>query len=165
MAKTPRVGGEIDAVCTRCKMLLGHTILAMVGTKVARVRCNTCQGEHNFHAPGGSSSVTRESRSRAPPAAKAAVTASRQDLDSLLAGKDISKPLRYSAAAELVEGAVVDHPVFGLGVVLTVRGGKADLLFRAGVKTLAQKRGGAAAGPKRLAAAPAAAEDESAPAP
>ena len=28
---THRVGGEVDASCTRCKMELAHTILAMVG--------------------------------------------------------------------------------------------------------------------------------------
>ena len=37
---THRVGGEVDATCTRCKMELAHTILAMVGPKIIRVRCN-----------------------------------------------------------------------------------------------------------------------------
>lgn len=52
MSNVPRVGGEVDAACTKCKMLLGHTILAMVGSRIARVRCNTCQGEHNFRTSG-----------------------------------------------------------------------------------------------------------------
>ena len=56
MQKSLKVGGDIDAWCTRCKMDLGHTILAMVGTKAARVRCNTCQGEHNYKATSGSGS-------------------------------------------------------------------------------------------------------------
>ena len=38
MTSAHRVGGDIDASCTRCKMILGHTILAMVGSKPARVR-------------------------------------------------------------------------------------------------------------------------------
>ncbi|MHB8418821.1 MAG: hypothetical protein ACYDCL_12145 [Myxococcales bacterium] len=150
MASPPRVGGEIDAVCTRCKMLLGHTILAMVGSRVARVRCNTCQGEHNYHAAGGASRAPRE-RGTAPPrpAARAAAVAAGQDLDERLKGKDISRAERYQVGAVFAEGAVVDHPAFGLGVVLSIRGEKMDVQFRAGVKTLAQHRGGAA-GPKRL---------------
>src|SRR2546422_898504 len=53
MATALRVGGDIDAWCTRCKMNLGHTILALVGTRPARVRCNTCHGEHNYRRDGG----------------------------------------------------------------------------------------------------------------
>ena len=53
MATTHKVGGEVDAFCTRCRLTLAHTILAMVGTKLARVRCNTCNGDHAYRsAPG-----------------------------------------------------------------------------------------------------------------
>ena len=37
-----KTGGEVDCFCTRCKMVLAHTILAMVGDRPARVKCNTC---------------------------------------------------------------------------------------------------------------------------
>jgi len=140
-------------------MLLAHTILAMLGTKPARVRCNTCQGEHAYHAAGSKSRVARESRTAPRPTARAAAAASGQDLDSLLKGKDISQALRYQPSAPFAEGAVVDHPAFGLGVVLAVRGEKMDVQFRAGLKTLAQHRGGAAL-PRRLAEAPRAPEAE-----
>ena len=53
MATATKVGADIDAWCTRCKMNLGHTILAMVGSKPVRVRCNTCQGEHNYRGSAG----------------------------------------------------------------------------------------------------------------
>lgn len=168
MPDVPRVGGEIDAVCTRCKMLLAHTILAMVGSRVARVRCNTCQGEHNYHAPGGSGAAARESRTAAPrPASRAAVAASGQDLDTLLQRKDVSRAQRYQASAAFAEGTVVDHPAFGLGVVLAVRGEKMDVQFRGGLKTLAQNRGGGAASPPRRLAeahAPEAEAEEPSPA-
>src|SRR2546422_867426 len=49
-----KVGADIDAWCTRCKMNLGHTILAMVSGRPVRVRCNTCQGEHNYRGDAGS---------------------------------------------------------------------------------------------------------------
>ena len=67
---THKVGGEVDAFCTRCKMDLAHTILAMVGTKPVRVRCNTCGGDHAFRGPPGASerkaSTTAAKRTAAP---------------------------------------------------------------------------------------------------
>ena len=41
-------GGYVDAWCTKCKMELGHTIIAMVDNMPKRVQCNTCGGKHNF---------------------------------------------------------------------------------------------------------------------
>jgi hypothetical protein len=142
MGNDPRVGGEADAFCTKCKMLLGHTILAMVGTRVARVRCNTCQGEHNFRKT--------EAKARAPRApaghkhagrAAAEAAAKGGDLDSLLKGRDISQPLRYQAGQAFAKDAILHHPAFGLGIVLSVRGEKMDVMFEGGLKTLAQQRG------------------------
>ena len=64
---THRVGGEVDAFCTRCKMSLAHTILAMVGTRIARVRCNTCGGDHAFRRePGSEAPRTSAGRTSAP---------------------------------------------------------------------------------------------------
>ena len=42
-------GDCIEARCTRCRALMNHTIVAMVGEKVIRVECNTCRGMHNYH--------------------------------------------------------------------------------------------------------------------
>src|SRR5215475_1176125 len=70
---TYRVGGEVDATCTRCRMELAHTILAMVGQKIARVRCNTCGSDHVYR---GTQSASRSAaaRTRAASAEKATRT-------------------------------------------------------------------------------------------
>jgi hypothetical protein len=39
---------------------------------------------------------------------------------------------------------VVEHPIFGTGVVVEIRGDRFDVLFRGGIKTLAQRRAYAA---------------------
>ena len=49
MSKTA-VGSDVEAYCTKCKMVLAHAVVAMEGTKPRRVRCNTCNGEHNYRA-------------------------------------------------------------------------------------------------------------------
>jgi len=56
-----RVGDYIDAYCSRCKRVMDHTIVAMEGTDVSRVRCRTCDYEHTFR-PGvtGKKELTKE---------------------------------------------------------------------------------------------------------
>ncbi|MHB1843484.1 MAG: hypothetical protein ACYCWW_01440 [Deltaproteobacteria bacterium] len=158
---TPQVGGEVDAQCTRCKMPLGHTILAMVGSRIARVRCNTCQGEHAYHSTGGESTPPRALKKKKPPTrprakAEAQAAADGGDLDTLLRGKDISRPRRYSPKDEFTKGDVLESSAFGLGIVLNIRGDRFDALFREGVKTLAQRKGQGLPIAKRLSEAPAA---------
>jgi hypothetical protein len=135
MQKANRVGSDVDAYCTKCKMILGHTILAMVGKKPARVRCNTCQGEHNFRAdpsiPNKKGSWEPASV-RAKREAKPVVTS----WEALLQKKDISKARRYSSKERYVNDDVLDHPTFGIGLVQEVRGDKIAVAFKADVKTL-----------------------------
>src|SRR5436853_5979273 len=132
--KSHKVGGDVDAFCTRCKLELGHTILAMVGSKPARVRCNTCQGEHAYRgAPVRKKGTWVPAAERA---AKAAVTS----WEALLREKDLSRARRYSAKDRYRTDEVVDHPVFGIGLVQEVRGDKISIAFKADVKTLIHGR-------------------------
>ncbi len=116
-------------------MVLGHTILAMVGTNPKRVRCNTCQGEHNFRAAAGpppkkkgwEPASTREKR-----LAKPVVTS----WEALLANKDLARARRYSSRERYQNDEVLDHPTFGIGLVQEVRGDKISVAFKADVKTL-----------------------------
>ncbi len=91
-----KVGADIDAWCTRCKMNLGHTILA-------------------------------ERR-----AARPSVTS----WEALLAGKDLARARRYSARDKYTPEEVIQHPLFGIGLVQEVRGDKIQVAFKADVKTL-----------------------------
>ncbi len=134
MSTTNRVGGDIDASCTRCKMLLGHTILAMVGGTVARVRCNTCKSEHVFRRAAGAAKPVTHAKVRSLP--PRSVT----DLDALLTGKDISRARRYKPSELLIKDDVISHASFGLGLVMEVRGDKAEVAFRAGPRTLVHGR-------------------------
>lgn len=141
MATTDKVGGEVDAFCGRCKMTLAHTILAMVGSKIARVRCNTCGGDHAFRgaaAPGG-----RAPTPRAPKAAPVEkVVLSFQDQ---LAGKDLSQARPYSPKETYGKDDLVTHPQFGYGLVSAVRADKVEVSFKGAQRTLVHGRAGAPA--------------------
>jgi len=152
---TYRTGGDVDAFCTRCKLDLGHTILAMVGTSIARVRCNTCGGDHVYRGQKGV-----KEPGRAPAAAprasasagsgsggsKRATKAEKEviSFDQLLAERDQDGAIPYSIRRTFAVDQVVSHPTFGMGFVSAVRGDKVDITFRSEVKTLVHGRGGEA---------------------
>jgi hypothetical protein len=131
----PRVGGEVDAFCTRCELLLAHTILAMVGPKIARVRCNTCMGEHAYRGKAVPKSASKPRAARATAADKVVIA-----FEDRLKGHDLTKARKYSTKESFALEEVMEHPTFGFGIVTAVRGDKIDVAFKAFEKTLLCKR-------------------------
>ena len=41
-------GQEVDDQCTKCKLFLAHTIVAMDGTNIIKVECKTCHSVHKY---------------------------------------------------------------------------------------------------------------------
>ncbi len=137
-----RVGGEIDAACGKCELNLAHTIIAMVGPKVVKVKCNTCGGEHNyrgvqplvklqsFAAPKRASSSSSSSSSSKSTAVKRSAASVVISWDEQFKGKDLTQAKKYSPRETFVVDDVVDHPTFGLGLVRAVRDGKVEVAFK-----------------------------------
>jgi len=135
-----KVGGEVDAFCTRCDLTLAHTVHAVVEGRPVKVECNTCHAVHRYRGSVGraspSSQAGRADRSARP---RAEVVG----FESLLAARrqDAARP--YSPKATFAVDDVVDHPLFGRGFVSAVRdGGKIEITFRSDVKLLVHARGG-----------------------
>jgi hypothetical protein len=131
-----RVGGDVDDFCNKCDLNLAHTILAMVGVKVERVRCNTCGSQHNFRGTQPlvkptSFGAKKPATPRAPRQPDVVI-----GWDEQLKGKDIARARKYSPRETFQLDDVVDHPTFGLGFVTAVRGDKVDVAFKAFEKTL-----------------------------
>jgi len=141
---TYRVGGEVDATCTRCRMELAHTILAMVGQKVARVRCNTCGSDHVYR---GTQSSSRTAAGRPRVAATEKAPKSIVGFEAQLAALDVSKAQDYHPDQSYAVDQVLRHPTFGLGIVRAVRQDKMDVAFKAAERTLVQGRSAGMARP------------------
>ncbi len=118
-------------------MVLGHTILAMVGGKPVRVRCNTCQGEHAFRAGEGSLPKKGWQPASEKVRAKPQVTS----WEALLQSKNLAGARRYTAKERFAVDDVLEHPLFGVGLVQAVRGDKIEVAFKADVKTLVHAKG------------------------
>jgi hypothetical protein len=134
-----KVGGEVDAFCTKCELTLAHTVHAVVGGAPVKVECNTCHGVHRYRGAILRASAPRSSAKGEKPArGKPEVVG----FETLLAGKRTDAPRRYSPKETYAVDEVVDHPMFGRGFVSAVRdGGKVEITFRSDVKLLIHARG------------------------
>jgi hypothetical protein len=135
-----KAGGNIDSWCGTCKMMLAHTIEAMVGEKPARVHCNTCNAQHGYKArkPGETTRKPRVAKAgEAPRVAKPRAN----KYQTLLNSKDAALTRRYSPSEKYALGEVMEHPSFGVGVVTAIKDGtKIEILFEGGMKLLVHGR-------------------------
>jgi len=151
-------GSEIDAWCTKCRLDLGHRVVAMVAGAPKRVLCLTCNTEHNYRAPktqagaGRAVQVRSNRTSDAPRAPKAATAGEKvahrarsehqryENWAAKTLGKAVDAFTRYSMDRQFKEGELVMHPKFGEGYIEEVlEGGKVAVMFRDGAKVLAHR--------------------------
>ena len=124
IVKRPQLGGDVDAYCGKCKEIREHVIAALSPQGVIeRVQCRTCQSNHLYR-----------SRPTKTPSTRTSTRGTKKDSLSAL---EETGPLRsYSMQERFAVGDRVEHPKFGLGVVVDVRSGKIDVKFGREVKTL-----------------------------
>ena len=141
--KTRAAGDRIDFKCTRCKIITTHTILALVAGKVARVKCNACSGEHNYHPPKEEKvPVTR--RTTVGKVGKVSVSGLkngneikyRKQWETALVRLRGTKADPYEMEGKYIKDTLITHPIFGIGVVTSLSFGKMEVLFKDGPKWL-----------------------------
>ena len=133
------VGKRIDGWCARCKLMLAHTIEAIVNDKITRTHCNTCGAQHAYrrNPPGTASAKLRGASSGSGRPTKA--TSPAVDYQELLRGKDVGSARAYKLSERFRPKEIIRHPTFGVGLVVAVRGtNKIDVGFTDGLKTLIQ---------------------------
>ncbi len=114
-----KVGGEVDSFCTKCEMVLAHTVHAVVDGRPVKVECNTCHGVHRFRGDlPGSAAPARAPRSSTPRPIRERTT---MPFDEVLRGKNLAMARRYSPRTTYQVDDVIEHPTFGLGWVSGVR--------------------------------------------
>jgi hypothetical protein len=133
-----KVGGEVDAFCTRCQLTLAHTVHAVVSGRPVKVECNTCHVVHRYRGSIGASPGRSGPRAERPARERAAVAG----FDELIASKNQAAARPYSPKQSFAVDDVVDHPIFGRGFVSAVRdASKIEVTFRSDVKILVHARG------------------------
>ena len=153
MVKPLKAGGEVDSWCTKCKLVLNHRIIAMVGSTPVRVECSTCNSHHNFRArapgdkapsAGGTSraasgaSASGPRSTRGPTKAQQAVLDRERTWEKSMAGRSPNDFRPYRVSEIFEEGELVRHSKFGDGVVTRMlEGKKVEILFKDDARTLA----------------------------
>lgn len=147
MPKPLSAGREVDSWCTKCRLVLTHRIVAMVGSKPARVECETCGSQHNYRAtaPGakaeraGGRVATRTGRAPTVTRVEQARREREQSWAKAVNGRAVSDFVRYNVRTLFNVGDLIKHTKFGDGVVTRVIDPhKVEVLFQDEARTLAQ---------------------------
>ncbi len=128
------VGRLIDSWCTKCKVIIAHTVVALVDNAPKKVKCNTCNGNHNYRAeapapkkPGG----TRKKKA----------TEYEKILSRLDGDFDFSSTRKYDMAGVYQAEEIIDHSHFGIGFILSIiNRHKFEIVFKDGTKRLVQNQ-------------------------
>jgi hypothetical protein len=43
-----RLGDDIDDFCVKCKRIMNHAVVSLMGEEPAKVRCRTCHSDHDY---------------------------------------------------------------------------------------------------------------------
>jgi hypothetical protein len=86
----------------------------MDGTKPRRVRCNTCNGEHNYRA---AKPVSKTAAKKGEKKAKTTTKKTRQSWSEVMQEASAKPHKRYSMSGSFGEGDWIEHATFGLGCV------------------------------------------------
>jgi len=132
---TYKMADELLYPCTKCKLKLNHRIILLDGGQPKRVLCLTCKTDRMFRV-----SATLESN-RKKPVRRSLSKIPKKDpsegwLKKLDSGKDI-EPKNYSMEAPYELNDRIQHPTFGLGLVVeNIDDDKIKIFFREGTKIL-----------------------------
>ena len=140
------IGSDIDAYCSKCKLLLNHIVLFLENNMISKVKCKTFGSEHKYKDPKSPSKKSTPSPNRQrvktgkldPIYYKRVVTAPAQwgDKKNGMNPKQLIKNYRTQDTYQLKD--VIQHHTFGLGfveeIISTTR---MDVLFCDAIKRMA----------------------------
>lgn len=117
-------GSKIDAWCPACKHIRQHTVVAMKGTRAAKTDCTVCGSVHPYR--------------KNPPDTKAK---KRSQYEDAMEGRNVSKPIPYKVTRKFNSEDVIQHKVFGVGLVTRVISDKKmEVLFEESTRLLVHGR-------------------------
>jgi len=131
MQNTPlSTGDAIEARCTKCRKNTPHIIIELAEELPAKVKCGACSREHKYRPP---------TEAKKPGVRKAIQTkdAGRKEWQALRTDMDTAKAATYSMTGAFKIKSLIQHPIFGLGLVQRAVGPqKIEVLFEDGKKTM-----------------------------
>ncbi len=124
------IGDPIEARCTKCRQNTNHIIITLEENAPVKVQCNSCTRQHKYRPP----TVPKKAATRQATKPK---DVERKEWETLKSSMDSAKAKAYSMTDAYKLNSLIDHPVFGLGIVQRIIGSqKIEVLFEDGRKTM-----------------------------
>ena len=131
-----QVAQNIVTYCTRCKMELNHVISVMEEDRIVRVFCKTCKKEHAYRPAKEPKSNDKARGAARRPATKKERNAAAEWEKAIEENRDVT-PKPYTLDGLFLEGEILDHKTFGLGLVKKLmEPSRMEVLFKDGIKLL-----------------------------
>lgn len=126
----PSAGDSIEARCTKCRKNTTHVIVSLNDEGPVEVQCNACSRQHVYRAP----TPAKKSASRRVVNQQ---DAERKEWETLRPSMNCDAAQDYSMTSAYKVKSLINHPIFGLGLVQKVVGSqKVEVLFEDGKKTM-----------------------------
>jgi hypothetical protein len=123
-------GARIEARCTKCRKNTQHTILTLVDIEPDKVECNSCSRQHAYRP----ATIPKKATVRRVVDPK---VAEQKEWQTLRPSMDREGATDYSMTVAYKTNALMNHPIFGIGIVQRVVGArKVEVLFEDGKKTM-----------------------------
>lgn len=123
-------GAQIEARCTKCRKNTDHIVVTLAEEGPDEVQCSSCSRQHKFRPPTAAKK----------PAVRRTVNpkdTERKEWEVLRPNMNSEKATDYSMTDAYKVKALINHPLFGLGLVQRVVGSqKVEVLFEDGKKTM-----------------------------
>ncbi len=116
-------GESIPSYCTECKLNLDHTIVAVNGAEIVKVKCMACGSTHKYR---NASAIVKR---RSPRKKEDTARTNEVFWETCLAASK-GKEITYEMTGKYHVGDIVLHHVFGKGIVRKLYLNKCDVLFK-----------------------------------
>ncbi len=133
--RTP-VAHDIIAMCTKCRMELNHVVISHnLEGLVEKVKCHTCGSEHRYRrskkTSGSKEGAKRTAAKKSEPGKNFLMLCER------LADR---VPSPYNMSRSYKNDDVIEHNIFGKGIVINTYSQKIEVIFADGSRILAMDR-------------------------
>ena len=127
---TVSTGSPIEARCTKCRKNNEHTIVSMAEEGPDKVQCDTCNRQHKYRPP----TTPKKTAARRTVDPKIAES---KEWEALRPSMNSAQATDYSMTTAFKVKSLMNHPVFGLGLVQRLVGPrKIEVLFEDGKRTM-----------------------------
>lgn len=144
-----KISKDIDAFCTKCKMLLNHVVVSELNGSVSKVQCRTCGSVHKYRSSDKKAAASKREQTIRTAKAKSSMNSQaktaeiqlrwQKKKDAMPAAPDI---IDYRFGGDYGKSDVVRHKTFGLGFVERVLSKtRVEILFQTGLKEMVMNTG------------------------